>query len=81
MYKVNFMFDQFHQFSDLLQRLKGMWDALLEAGIKLRFHWGKLHFADRAYIDQLWGKDMIDRFVDSAEPALQNDYFHELFGV
>ena len=80
-YKVNFMFDEFHDWPDLLQRLRTVWDALLEAGVKLRFHWGKLHFADRAYIDQLWGKSLIDSFVAGTEPALQNNYFHELFKV
>ena len=78
LFKVNFMFDAFHEFPDLLERLRTMWNALIGAGVKLRFHWGKLHFADRAYIDQLWGKDVINSFVASVEPALQNDYFHEL---
>jgi hypothetical protein len=80
-YKVNFMFDEFHEWPDLLRRLRTIWDALLAAGVELRFHWGKLHFADRAYIDQLWGKSVVDHFVRSTEPALQNNYFHELFAV
>ena len=73
------MFDKENAKSDYLRRLRAIWDAIIAAGIPIRYHWGKIHFADREYAEKMHGKDLVQRFIGDAMPALHNQYFDQVF--
>lgn len=78
-YKFNFMYDINNKKEDYLRRLRAIWDAIIAAGIPIRWHWGKIHFADREHAEKTHGKDVVKHFIDEAMPALHNQYFHQAF--
>jgi hypothetical protein len=79
-YKINFMFESTHDKDDVQKRLQAIWNDLLAAGVCLRWHWGKLHFADRAVAEKVYGAEVVQRFARESMPALRNEYFYKHFG-
>lgn len=58
--------------------LKGLWDALIAAGIPFKAHWGKINFMDQAFVKANYEYDQFKPYIQA--PFL-NAYLKERFDV
>jgi hypothetical protein len=54
--------------------LKGIWGALVRAGIPFKAHWGKINFMTPAFVRERYH---FDRFEPLINPMFLNDYLAE----
>lgn len=57
--------------AQMVAHLKGLWDALVAAGIKFKAHWGKMNFLDAAYVAKNYQPK---HFMPLVQPLFLNDY-------
>ena len=54
--------------------LHGLWDALIQAGIPFKAHWGKINFMDHAFVQSHYD---LEAFQPYTHPVFLNQYLKE----
>lgn len=76
MYLTNFLSDA--EKAEVVEHLRGLWEHLRGAGIRLRAHWGKLNFMDPEFVRSTF---RFAEFAPYIQPRLVNPYLRERLGV
>jgi hypothetical protein len=60
--------------AEIIAHLRGLWDYLLQSGIRFKAHWGKINFMDYNFVQEHFE---IERFKPFIRPLFLNPYLVE----